>query len=57
MPGTSWPVKRLRQLCRLRRSQYARLGYGRAELDEFCRQVQKYITPCTCKCRSGGASG
>ena len=22
-----------------------RLGYGRAELDEFCRQVQKYITP------------
>ena len=22
-----------------------RLGYGRTELDEFCRQVQKYITP------------
>lgn len=22
-----------------------RLGYGRAELDAFCRQVQKYITP------------
>ena len=22
-----------------------RLGYGRAELDEFCRQVQTYITP------------
>ncbi len=22
-----------------------RLGYGRAELDKFCRQVQKYITP------------
>lgn len=34
-----------------------RLGYGRAELDEFCRQVQKYIPPCICKCRSSSASG
>ena len=22
-----------------------RLGYGRAELDDFCRQVQTHITP------------
>ncbi|MFQ9290350.1 MAG: M3 family metallopeptidase [Oscillospiraceae bacterium] len=33
-----------------------RLGYGRAELDEFCRQVQSTSRPCICKCRSSNAS-